>query len=148
MKQILIFRSVRVGFRSLSTQRIVTEYLRCSPNFYRRPRNDVCLVKMNDGQHIFARLQLIFSCMTSPRQWNLALVTLFKTIETPDQSVIGMREIKEDRDTSLIELDWIVRSVYISPTFDRERHYFVNDLVDADCAADVFLRLHSLRSCI
>jgi hypothetical protein len=130
--------------------KLVPEYLRCTDNFHRRPRFDVCLVRQPNGTYIFARLELIFTCQAAGKDWKLARVTLFKTIEDAGKSATGMRRVRQDR-AAFVMLSWIVRSVFLSPTFDKgtgaTREWFVNDLVDSeDDPSDMYIRLKELTS--
>lgn len=127
---------------------ITKEHLRCTESYRRRSRHDVCLIKMPDSSHMFVRLQALFTCHAANQLWKLALVTQFKTIQDPEQSITGMRRVCDSTQSSIIQTDWIVRSIHVASTFDFENdnQFFVNDLVDSDNASDVYLRLLNLTS--
>lgn len=126
------------------------EFLRCSPKFYNRARYDTCLVQQPDGTAVFARLQAIFTCKAEGRLWRAARVTLFKTVQHSHETGIGMRRVREDLEGAFIETDWIIRCVFLSPTFENDFPYdfFVNDLVDEGNSSDIYLRLNQLSNCI
>lgn len=94
---------------------------------------------------------MLFSCKGLDRTWNLARVTLFKTISHPEESGIGMRRVREDTLGTYIDVSWIVRSVFLSQVYDYDDRetgdFFVNDLLDWDSdSADVYLRLRALSN--
>lgn len=99
---------------------------------------------MPDGKHSVVKLLMLFRCSAGGRDWFLALVKLFRTVKAPHQSVTGMRQVAEYQGTAFVEVPWIVRSVFLSPKFNQEEYFFVNDLVDTDCASDMYLRLKDL----
>ena len=146
-RQIVPHESVNISFRSLSTQQITTEYLRCSPEYYNRPRCDTCLVKLPDGKHTFAQAKYLFSCKAAGRGWDLAVITTFTTKKGPNSSVTGMRCVQEDTTSRFIKASWIERSVLLTRDyeFNNPSHFFVNDLTDKESASDIFLRLRLIQ---
>jgi hypothetical protein len=77
---------------------------------------------------------MIFTCVagTPGIEVALALVTPFRTISDGPSNVIGMRAVREGHESRFILLDWIVRAVYLQPTFDNEGDWYVNDIIDVD----------------
>jgi hypothetical protein len=131
----------------MGTQQLVTETLRCTQSFHKHERYDACLVKLSDGTHAVARLRMLFACEAHGQEWNLARVTLFKTVTTANQSSIGMRLLREDQEGAFIKTDWIVRSVFLCPTFEPScpRDFWLNDLVDSVGEHDIYLRLQGVE---
>jgi hypothetical protein len=142
--QIHPHKQIKIAYTSKSSLLIEETIVRCHPNFHSRSRNDVILVTLPDGRHVFARLHLVFSCTAFDREWRAALVTLFRTVITPANSRIGMRKILEDKESAFIDVSWIQRSVYAVPDFndDLGRFFTIIDVVDSD----MFLRLHNLNT--
>jgi hypothetical protein len=127
--------------------KIITESLRCAESFHKRPRFDTCLVRLPDGTHAIARLRMIFTCKADGTEWKVARVTLFKTVKSA-HAVTGMRHVKEEK-PGFIMLSWIIRSVFLSPTFEKaslgSQGFFVNDLIDSeDDVSDIYLRLRDV----
>jgi hypothetical protein len=147
-RQIVPHQSVNISFRSLSTQQITTEHLRCSPDYYKRPRYDTCLVKLPTGKYTFARAKYLFSCKAGGRAWDLAFITTFTTKKGPNASVTGMRSVQEDTKSCFIKASWIERSVLLTRDykFNNPSHFFVNDLIDKESASDTFLRLRLIQN--
>jgi hypothetical protein len=107
--------------------------VRCAEKFHKRPHFDVVLLKFPDGLYAYARLQLLFSCAAASQQHQVALVTQFETVAHPSSTVIGMRKVKEKTNGTFISPRWIVRTVYLEPTFERNSdEWFVNDILDPD----------------
>ena len=141
---------MKVSYRSMSNYQIMSEYLHCSVKFHGRDCSDTCLAQFNDKRYAFARLRLIFTSTVENRTWKVARGTLFKTLDKPKDTYIGMRLVREDTHGAFIDIDWIVRSVFLSTLYghNRPRDYFVNDLLDANSQSDMFLRLHNTTDCI
>lgn len=58
----------------------------------------------------------------------------------------GLRLVQEDLEGSFIDVSQIVRSVYLSPTYNPEtqdRLFYVNDQIDH--SGDIFLRLKAIE---
>jgi len=140
--QIHPHRQIKITYTSKSSLLVEEAIVRCHPNFHGRIRNDVVLVTLPDGNYVFARLQLAFTCTAFDREWQTALVTLFKTAIRPADSRIGMRKILEDRESAFININWIQWSVYAVPDFnDHSGKFFtIIDVVDPD----MYLRLDNL----
>ena len=142
--QVHPYQQVKVAYTCRSSLLVKETIIRCHPKFHGRTRNDVVLVTLPDGRHVFARLQFVFTCEAFNRDWQLSLVTLFKTAITPEDSRIGMRKILEEEKTSaFIDVGWIRRSVYAVPDFNdiQGKFFTIIDVVDAD----MYLRLHNLN---
>ena len=134
----------------MSSYQVLSEYLHCSTKFHGRDRSDTCLVQFNNKKYAFARLRLIFTCTVGSRTWRVARVTLFKTLDKPEDTYIGMRLVREDTHGAFVDIDWIVRSVFLSTLYDPQRphDYFINDLLDMNSQSDMFLRLRNVTDCI
>jgi hypothetical protein len=73
-------------------------------------------------------------------------VRLYRTVNAKIgvHSPIGQRQVREER-YGFIDVSWIIRSVFLSPTFVKAGEYFVSDLVDSDAnSSDIYLRLREL----
>jgi hypothetical protein len=106
--KISLFKNICICFRSLSNLTITTEYVRATSSFHNQPRYDTVLVRMPDGNNVFARVHRIFQFLAAEQVWKVALVTLFRTLQSPSASRTGMRLVREDLDSSFIEVSWIV----------------------------------------
>ena len=130
------------------------EYIRANPSFHHQPRYDTVLAQMPNGVHVFARIHLFFQCQACGKTWNIALVTLFKTLESPDDSRIRLRLVREDVDSSFLDVNWIIRRVFLCKLYGSvhewvnasERDFWVNDLIAND--ADMYLRLQGIEPCM
>jgi hypothetical protein len=122
---------------------VIHENLRCNKKFHGNERYDAVLVQDPDGGYFFARLRMLFQCGALGRQWYLALVTVFETEILPRDSRTGMRIVKESSERMLIDVSWVVRSVYMSPDYPRDDGFQVSDLVNVD--GDLFIRLGALN---
>jgi hypothetical protein len=141
--QVHPYQQIKIAYTCHSSFLVKETIVRCHPKFHGRTRNDIVLVTLPDGRHVFARLQFVFTCAAFDRDWQVALVTLFKTAITPEDSRIGMRKILEDERSTFIDVGWIQRSVYAVPDFNdiRGNFFTIIDVVDAD----MYLRLHNLN---
>jgi hypothetical protein len=142
--QIHPFKAVKIQYRSYGNMKLITETLRCNESFHKRPKFDNCLIKQSDGTYAFARLLCIFKCRAAGKEWHLARVRLFQTVAEEKKSPTGLRRVREER-YGFIELSWIVRSIFLSSTFDRAGEFFICNLVDSEeSPSDVYLRLREL----
>lgn len=144
-----MFRLIRTQYRSLSTFQVVQEIHRCNEEFFGKPRYDSVLIKYPDGSYGFARLLLVFQCTALGQTWSLARVAQFFTHTTPKHSRTGMRLIQLESKGSFIDVSWIVRSVYMSPTYDpetKDQLFYANDQVKDHSTGDQFLRLGAIDS--
>jgi hypothetical protein len=98
-------------------------------------------VTLPDGRHVFARLELVFCCNAFNREWQTALVTLFKTVVKPQDSGTRMRKIYKDNESAFINISCIQRSVYAVPDFHDGRLFTLIDVMDPD----MYLRLLGLE---
>ncbi|KDQ16697.1 hypothetical protein BOTBODRAFT_97965, partial [Botryobasidium botryosum FD-172 SS1] len=136
-EMITVFNLLRVNFTSLDDWQPDRDVLRCNQTAYGTERADCVQVKTTLGVEYF-RLQLMFTCIAFGREWEVAWVTPFSSVQAADISPIGMEQVKEEKKTQFILIENIIRGAYISPDFGQEGLFFVNDLMDYD----MFLRLH------
>ena len=108
---------------------------------------------MPDHKYVFARVHYFFRLSAAARTWDIALVTLFKTIQTSQQSRTGMRLVREDSQSAFIEVGWIIRRVFICQDYGSVydvlgdiNEYWVNDLIGND--PDMYLRLQAIGPCL
>jgi len=59
---------------------------------------------------------------------------MFKTTPEGPQNIIGMLAVQEASDYCFIRLQWIIRSLYLEPTFDKTHkdYWYVNDILNTD----------------
>ena len=83
--------------------------------------------------------------MAQGQIWKCARVQKFQTTYLPHETFTGMRMVREENVATFIHVDWIVRSVFLCPTFGENGEFFVNDLLDKDAESDVYLRLKDIQ---
>ncbi|KDR66778.1 hypothetical protein GALMADRAFT_147642 [Galerina marginata CBS 339.88] len=117
-----------------------TDIMRCNADFHGRPRYD-CVIVHDDAQTLsVARLYDIFRCwLPSGKIIDLALVRRFSGSRWKPRTVWdGCRVLDEDSDTTLVQLDYLLRGALVCPVSEKakERSYYFIDSVDPD----IFLR--------
>jgi hypothetical protein len=147
--QIHEYRYLKVNFESAVDWRQAADFLRCSPKFHSRLRQDFVIVQTATGQPIFAQLLLLFKCRFAGKDYPLALIQPF------DQPIPARERPKKDKDLDLyrvrarprklaefIFMDSIIRGALLVNSFDSQYgdECFVIDTVDTD----MFLQLRSL----
>lgn len=143
------FRFIKAQYESKVTWKVVTDYLRCSPKFYNRPRYDFVIINTADG-YIFAQLALVFTIKINDKDYPIALVRAF---ERPISSSVPRQIRKKDKDLHFLRLQqlkesqmefvWaqsIVRGAVMVPANDLENHSIVFDVLDAD----MYLRVRDI----
>ncbi|EPQ59138.1 hypothetical protein GLOTRDRAFT_103193 [Gloeophyllum trabeum ATCC 11539] len=137
-------RFVKVTYESMVDWRAKTDYLRCSPDFYRHERYDTVIVSTVAG-NIFAKLVYVFTCMVEGRSYPLALVQPLDAasgILRQTDKDLGFHRLREKHriDSEFISLETIVRGAFVAPDFNRSGDFFPVDVIDGD----MFLRLKEM----
>jgi len=135
-----------VKYESTADWQIKTDYLRCNPEFNKRPRYDFIIT--NDPQlgHTFAQLALVFVCRVNGHDYHLALVQPLDKVSRPltrnvDKNLSIYRwHIRPRSRCVVIPLNSIVRGAVLVADTRYAGDYFVIDTLDAD----VFLRLKNM----
>jgi hypothetical protein len=142
--QITEYQFLKVHYESTVTWKLMSDYLRCSPQFHNHPRYDHVLIRTTD-KFIFAQLIYIFSSVVGDATYPLALIQ-------PLDSPTGARRLK-DKDlgffrlrarprasSEFIYVRSIVRGALVARDFEKPGDFLVIDLVDPD----MFLRLKGI----
>ena len=118
--------------------------MRCNPKFHGQPRYN-CVIIHDDAPALsVARLCDLFRCwLPSGKIIDLALVQRFSDSKWKPRTVWdGCRVLDEQLDTTLVQMDYLVRGALVCPVSERAEeisHYFI-DSVDPD----IFLRANNL----
>jgi len=125
--------------------RIKTDYLRCNPNFNKRPRYDFVVANLPQGR-VFAQLVFVFVCRVNRRDHRLALVQpLGKASRVSTKSVdkglsIYRWKIRARDRCEVIPIDSIVRGAVLVEDMKFKGDYFVIDTLDED----MFVRVNTM----
>lgn len=135
---------MKIHYESTETWKKVTDYLRCSPDFYGHPRYDCVMIKTL-GKPIFGRLLFIFTFAVEDRKYPLALIQ-------PYDGHTGIRRQK-DRDfgfyrvrrnthlhSEIISVHSIIRGALLVDDFGKDGDFLIVDTIDGD----MFLRLQQI----
>ncbi len=137
---------MKVEYESKVTWKTVTDYLRCSPMFFGKPRYDGVIINSTGGKCVFAQVILLFSIVINKKTYAVAYVQLL------DEEISEHKQIDKDlclyrvrarpRSKSIfIPIQSIVRGalLYNVPDDDYSEadEFFVVDTVDSD----MFLRV-------
>ncbi|KAG6913371.1 hypothetical protein DXG01_007286 [Tephrocybe rancida] len=141
------YRFIKASYESLVDWRAYTDYLRCNPMFYNRPRYDCVIVHSMDGDY-FARLLFVFTYVVEADDKDtpipMALVQPFTTIKqenfTKKDIDLGLLRLEETlrAESIFIPARSIVHGVYLVPDNEKETGWSVLDTLDSD----MFLRMH------
>lgn len=117
--------------------------MRCNPKFHGRQRFDCVIIHDDAPKLSVARLCDLFRCwLPSGNTVDIALVHRLSSSKWKPRTMWdGCRVLDEELDTTLVQVDYLLRGALICPVSDRveERsHYFI-DSVDPD----IFLRENS-----
>jgi hypothetical protein len=120
-----------------------TNIMRCNPNFHDRQRFDCVIIHDDAPKLSIARLCDLFRFwLPSGNTLDLALVHRFSPSKwKPRTTWDGCRVLDEGPDTTLVQMDYLIRGALVCPVSERaeeKSHYFI-DSVDPD----IFLRENS-----
>jgi len=120
-----------------------TDILRCNPKFHGRRRFDCAIIHDDAPKLSVGRLRSLFRCqLPSGKTLDLALVHRFSCSKWKPRTVWdGCRVLDEESDTTLVQMDYLLRGALVCLVSEREEekaHYFI-DSIDPD----MFLRENS-----
>ena len=132
-----------MNYESLVDWNIKKDYLRCNPNFNKRPRYDFLIVDLPRGR-VFAQLVFLFACRVNDHEYHLALIqALDKTSRAHTRDVdenlsIFRWHIRDRTRCEVVPVNCIVRGAVLVADKEYKGDYFVIDALDED----MFLRLN------
>jgi hypothetical protein len=138
------YRFLKVNYESIVDFRCATDYLRCNPEFYGKPRYDCIAINTANG-YIFAQLIFMFSCEVDRKKYPIALVQPFDA-PIPNRSRkdkdLGLCRVRERpcAQSEFVLVSTIVRGALLAEDPENVGDWFVVDLVDTD----MFLRLKKI----
>ncbi|KAJ7581540.1 hypothetical protein C8J56DRAFT_1057519 [Mycena floridula] len=141
-EQIYPFHAVELCYQSLDDWTEARDILRCTPLFSNTPQFDSVVLNTEPGGMRTGRLVSIFRCrfMNTGETLELALVHKHMPHRWKPRTVWqGCQVVSEEKSTSLILMQYIVRGALLSPAFGANNsslHYIV------DCA-DYNMFLHA-----
>ncbi|EKM55198.1 uncharacterized protein PHACADRAFT_195226 [Phanerochaete carnosa HHB-10118-sp] len=137
---------LRVDYESKVTWKMVTNYLRCSSDFHKKPRYDGAIVDAGGGNYVIVKLQFAFVVEYGEKLYPLALVQAMQSpMCTQAQRNIDRKLalycVKAKRTTTFIPLRSIIRGALLYPDLAHIDEYLVVDTVET---GDMFLRLKEM----
>ena len=137
------YKCVTLKYQSIEDWTEGTDILRCNPDFHGQPRFDCVIIHDDAPKLSVAQLYDIFCCrLPSGKTLDIALVRRFHCSKWKPRTVwSGCRVLDEESDTTLVQMDYLLRGVVVCPVSEREEeksHYFI-DSIDPD----IFLRENS-----
>ncbi|KAK0436805.1 uncharacterized protein EV420DRAFT_1281073 [Desarmillaria tabescens] len=152
---IWLYGTIKVNYESTVNWTLLTDILRCSPNFHNHPRYDCVIVKDDDGPY-FAQLVQVFTCNIGGKDFPLALIQPFTeavslTTAKLDEDLGFYRVSAKKRDECIfISIYSIIRGALLVEDFgfnrgstnqsNQSKEYLVVDIVDED----MYLRMKAL----
>ncbi|RDB28873.1 hypothetical protein Hypma_015251 [Hypsizygus marmoreus] len=140
------YQFLKVSYESMVDWQTQTDYLRRSPNFHGRQRNDYVLVNGVDKK-FFAQLLLIFSCRVDDTEFKMAYIYPLDappgTIHRRRDRDLGFYRLRSRlrKDCMFISVESIIRGALIAKDYAKDGDYLVVDCVDAD----LWRRMKQLR---
>ena len=133
-----------MSYESRVTWKAITDYLRCSPNFFNAPQDDYVLVNTVQGV-LFAQLVFVFSIQISETIYPLALIQGFGPAKpSPAQlrkdTDLRFLRLKKLKKTELIFARSIIRGAVLLPAGDTDGDFIVFDLIESD----MFMRIQEI----
>jgi hypothetical protein len=135
-----------VKYESEADWLVKTDYLRCNPMFYGRPRYDFLILDLPEPRgRIFAKLVTAFVCRVDEHDCQFVLVqALEKKIREPMREVdrglsIHRWNIRARNRCEVFPLAYVVRGAVLVADTSYAGDYFVIDTLDRD----MFLRVNS-----
>ena len=138
--QVQRYKCIVIRYQSVENWTEETDILRCNPKFHGRQRFD-CVITHDDAPTLsVARLCDLFRCwLPSGNSLDIALIHRFSNSRwKPKTMWDGCRVLDEEQSTTLVQMDYLLRGVLVSPVSDQtgERSHYLIDSVDPD----IFLR--------
>jgi len=137
---------LKVQFESTVTWQLLSDYLRCTPQFHGVPRYDCVIIRTVD-RVIFGRLLFIFTIVEGSTTYPLALIHPYDAASGPqrrkdrDLGLIRVRA-RPRASAEFISVHSIIRGAYLVQDGADVNDFFVVDVVDTD----MFLRIKKIRS--
>ncbi|KAJ3841526.1 hypothetical protein F5878DRAFT_531507, partial [Lentinula raphanica] len=136
------YQSLKVRYESLETWHLVTDLLRCNPNFHNRPRYDFVIIRTAHDGPVFAQMRYLFACTVAGKPYPIALIQAYRVVHarSSHDKDLGLLRIRKDRVTELISVQSIVRGAVVLPASDnpmKADEMLVWDVLDGD----MFLRV-------
>lgn len=151
--QVVEYRYLKVNFESKVTWKMETDYLRCSPSFFGRERNDGVVYLLRDenrqtgskAQYGFGNLLFIFTLKVKGEgDVPFALIENMSPVATRRRmdKELGLCRVRSDgrRRPSVILAQSILRGALLYRVPDHASDYYVIDSIDAD----MFLRMQQI----
>ncbi|KAF8804429.1 hypothetical protein BYT27DRAFT_7106963 [Phlegmacium glaucopus] len=137
------YKCVVLKYQSLEDWTEGTDFMRCNPKFHGRKRFDCVIIHDDAPKLSVARLCDLFRCwLPSGNTLDIALIHRLSSSKwKPKTMWDGCRVLDEEIDTTLVQMDYLLRGALVCPVSDRaeeKSHYFM-DSVDPD----IFLRENS-----
>lgn len=136
LQQIKEYRFIKVTYRSVANWKSTTDYLRCSPSFFHRPRRDFALCESSSGFY-FAKLLFVFTLqLKQDIVLPLALILPYDRIitsakQTRDRN-LGLYRVRHQSRPQIIHMDSIICGAVVFPSFEDDHEGFVFDVLDTD----------------
>jgi hypothetical protein len=143
MFQIQVFRTVKVFYQSHETDETEENLLRCSPQFYGRPRYDSAMINTAEGI-IFGRLIHLFVLRANKEDKGVAVAlicpydgSVAHTLRKKD-AIMGFHRVRPGRASKpeFFFAQQIIRGTLLVPAGDTPTDFLVFDVLDGD----MFLR--------
>ncbi|TEB21349.1 hypothetical protein FA13DRAFT_1832638 [Coprinellus micaceus] len=141
------FRSLETFFTSKETWDIESNIVRCSPDFYNKPRYDAVLIQTTEGM-IFGRLLALFIARPTKKHKGVPIALIlpydgtFRTNERNKDQHFGLHRVRPfpQAKAELFAAQSIIRGGLLIPAYDTDTDYFVFDVLDGD----MFLRMREV----
>ena len=141
------FCFLKINFESLVTYQVETDFLCCSPQFFRKAHYNFVLVHTVKG-NIFAQLIFVFAIWIEKKPYPIALIQPYDAYLGPpeyrDEDLglfcVGMKPRSKSEFISVLS---IVCGAILVPSFEegKENEFLVMDSLDGD----MFLRVEAMR---
>ena len=154
LRQIIECRFLRIYYESKVTWKMVTDYLRCSPDFHGKPRYDSAIVDAGAGRLALVKLHFAFILEYGNKRYPLALVqptqTPARTSRAPVRAAVQQDDIDHDlalcrvkakKTPVFVPLRAIVRGALLYPDPVKKDEYLAVDTIET---GDMFLRLKEM----
>ncbi|KAJ7709357.1 hypothetical protein B0H14DRAFT_2415016, partial [Mycena olivaceomarginata] len=139
------FRAVHIDFQSMVDWAPQRDIMRCSPQFYGRPRYDCVLYNAESDPLSLARLVGLLRCtIPGNSTFDLAFVYRFKNSKWKPRTIWkGCRVVEECGRPEFLPLEHVARGALLARAWGSERTnlYFPIDTIDDD----MFLRLNNIE---
>ncbi|EKM49670.1 uncharacterized protein PHACADRAFT_201366 [Phanerochaete carnosa HHB-10118-sp] len=146
--QVIECSYLRVDYESKVTWKTVTDYLRCSPDFYKKPQYDGAIVDAGGGKCVIVKLHFTFVIDCGSKLYPLALVQAMQIPGSPQAQCnvdynLALYRVKAKRAPVFIPLQSIIHGALLYSDPLRTDEYLVVDTIET---GDIFLRLKEMFS--